>query len=160
MGGEEKNRVTVEIFGMQYRLVAESSPTYLKEIASLLDVRMREIAERNPKLDLPRVAVLAALRTMDDCFRLERKAEALERLARESEQRMREQAAALSEEAERLRAERDRLAVRVRELEEEVGQLRSTSCDPSIAEAYRKLQEEYAKLQAEYNEWIRFLEES
>lgn len=160
MGGEEKNRVTVEIFGMQYRLVAESSPSHLKEIASLVDGRMREIAGRNPKLDLPRVAVLAALRTMDDCVRLERKVEALERLAREAEQRMREQAAAVSAEMERLRNEREALAVRVRELEEEIARLRSTSCDPSVVEAYRKLQEEYAKLQAEYNEWIRFLEES
>lgn len=66
MNGEDKIRMTVDIYGTQYKLVSNSSPSYIKNVANLVNDEMHRIAEANPRLDLPKLAVLAAVNMADE----------------------------------------------------------------------------------------------
>lgn len=52
----------VLIFGDQYNLVSDESEDVVSRSASLVDLHMREIAQKLPSLDEKKVAVLSALR--------------------------------------------------------------------------------------------------
>lgn len=62
----------VKIFGDTYHLKGETTEQHLHRLAEMVDQRMREIAARSPHLDVPRVAVLAALSFADEVLRLRR----------------------------------------------------------------------------------------
>jgi cell division protein ZapA len=70
-----KNRLTVEIFGQTYPIVAKASPNYVRQVASHVDQKMRELAESNPRLDLTRLAVLSAVNIADEYLRLKQEYE-------------------------------------------------------------------------------------
>ena len=65
------NRVVIRIYGEEHRLCGDAPTSYLQDLATRVDARMREIAKANPRLGTSQVAVLAALNTMDDLARLE-----------------------------------------------------------------------------------------
>jgi cell division protein ZapA len=65
-----KNRLTVEIYGQQYQLAGKASPGHMRQVASHVDEKMRQIADRNPRLDTTRLAVLSAVNIADDYLRL------------------------------------------------------------------------------------------
>jgi cell division protein ZapA len=62
----------VEIFGSIYNVRGEKDPEYLQELASLVDGRMREIAQKVATVDSARIAILAALNIADELFQCRR----------------------------------------------------------------------------------------
>jgi cell division protein ZapA len=65
-----KNRLTVEIYGQQYHLTGKASPGHMRQVASHVDEKMRQIADKNPRLDTTKLAVLSAVNIADDYLRL------------------------------------------------------------------------------------------
>ncbi|MFL6236412.1 MAG: cell division protein ZapA [Thermoanaerobaculia bacterium] len=80
----------VEIFGEVYSVRGSDDNGYLQELASLVDRKMREVAER-VKGDTARIAILAALNLADELFQIQNRQEG-ERVE------IREKVAALTEE--------------------------------------------------------------
>jgi cell division protein ZapA len=74
---EEKNSIRVEIYDESYHLRG-SDPAYIQRLAELVDAKMRAVAQHTSTVDLPRVAVLAALNLADDYYQLKRKYEGIE----------------------------------------------------------------------------------
>ncbi|WP_246483945.1 cell division protein ZapA [Heyndrickxia vini] len=75
----EKNRITVGIYGHQYTIVGEDSANHIRQVASLVDEKMREIKSKNPSLDTSKLAVLTAVNAVHDYLKLKEKAEILEK---------------------------------------------------------------------------------
>ena len=63
-----ENRITVNICGTDYTLMAEESPSYMQKVAALVDARMGEImaSGRIRRLD---AAVLAATNIADELLK-------------------------------------------------------------------------------------------
>lgn len=59
----------VTICGRTYHLRGEGDPDYLHHLASMVDGKMRDIAESTGTADTLKVAILAALNLADDCVR-------------------------------------------------------------------------------------------
>jgi cell division protein ZapA len=64
-----KNRLNVEIYGQHYQITG-GTPATIKQVASLVDEKMRQIADKNPKLDTTRLAVLSACNIANDYLKL------------------------------------------------------------------------------------------
>jgi len=62
----------VTIYGRTYNLRGHSDPAYLEELASLVDGKMREVAEVTGTADTLKVAILASLNIADDYFEASR----------------------------------------------------------------------------------------
>lgn len=67
-----RNRLTVEIYGQQYNLTGKASPGHMRQVASYVDEKMRQIADKNPRLDTTRLAVLSAVNIADDYLQLKK----------------------------------------------------------------------------------------
>ncbi|WP_139491621.1 cell division protein ZapA [Brevibacillus dissolubilis] len=80
---EDKNRLTVEIYGQQYRLTGKASTSHMRMVAGYVDDKMREIAQGNLRLDTAKIAVLACVNMADEHFRLRQEYEELLRLLQE-----------------------------------------------------------------------------
>lgn len=72
-----KNKLNVEIFGQHYTVVGKEPVAFLRMVAGHVDDTMRQIAAANPRLDVTRLAILAALNIAGEYFKLK---EAYERL--------------------------------------------------------------------------------
>jgi len=79
MAGQE-NRVEVEIFGEYYTLKGDSSPGQMLALAKLVNRKMRQLAERNPRLTRTQAAVLAALNIAEELKKLQEEYDNLVRL--------------------------------------------------------------------------------
>jgi cell division protein ZapA len=62
--------VRVEIYDRLYLLRSESEEKYARQLAKLVDEKMRLIAEKTQTIDSLELAVLAALHFADECKRL------------------------------------------------------------------------------------------
>ena len=71
-----KNGIKVEIFGTEYRIKGDANADYIKQVAGLVDERMRQIAEASMTGSVAKIAILAAVNIADELLK--------ERLARES----------------------------------------------------------------------------
>jgi cell division protein ZapA len=71
-----KNGIKVEIFGTEYRIKGDANGDYIKQVAGLVDERMRQIAEASMTGAVAKIAILAAVNIADELLK--------ERLARES----------------------------------------------------------------------------
>lgn len=80
----------VEIFGAVYSVRGSEDREYLQNLATLVDRKMREVAQ-HVKGDMTRIAILAALNLADELFRVQKQQEG-ERVE------IREKVAALTEE--------------------------------------------------------------
>jgi cell division protein ZapA len=73
--GEDMNgkkcKMTVEIFGEAYPIKADIEPERVVQVAALLDRRMKQVANDNPRLSAAKIAILTALNMADDYLRLE-----------------------------------------------------------------------------------------
>jgi cell division protein ZapA (FtsZ GTPase activity inhibitor) len=58
--------VQVEIYGQSYNLRGEGDTSYLQELASFVDRRMRDVAEATATVDSLKVAILTALNIADE----------------------------------------------------------------------------------------------
>ena len=72
------NRITVNICGEDYTLVAEESTAYMEQVASLVDKKMTEIIA-GAKVGRGDAAVLAAVTLADELLKSEQTAENLRR---------------------------------------------------------------------------------
>jgi cell division protein ZapA len=63
-------RVQVEIFGHQYSIKGQEDPEYIRELASFVDSKMREVQKGTGTADPHRVAILTALMISDELHRL------------------------------------------------------------------------------------------
>ncbi len=73
MADGKKSRTTVEIYGQQYKIVADESKSHVKMVASLVDEKMKELKEMNSTLDVNKLAVLTAVNAVNDYLLLEQK---------------------------------------------------------------------------------------
>lgn len=71
--GHEKNRTIVSIYGQQYTIVGQENPDQVKEVATLVDRKMRELRSKNPYLDSNKLAVLTAVNIGNDYLALLKK---------------------------------------------------------------------------------------
>ena len=58
----------IEIYDQSYNVNADQNDDYLKELASYVDGKMREVAHATRMVDSVKVAVLAALNIADELF--------------------------------------------------------------------------------------------
>jgi cell division protein ZapA len=65
-----KNRITVDIYGVQYTIVGTESASHIRHVASIVDEKMREISSMNPSLDTNRLAVLTAINAVSDYLKV------------------------------------------------------------------------------------------
>jgi cell division protein ZapA len=71
--GHEKRRTNVSIYGQQYKIVGSENPDHIRQVASLVDKKMREIKGKNPYLDSSQLAVLTAVNIGNDYLSLIKK---------------------------------------------------------------------------------------
>ncbi len=64
--------VTVTIFGSEYTLKGDADPAYVREVARIVDERMREVAGKVQSPVLGKVAILAAVNLADEMLREKR----------------------------------------------------------------------------------------
>ena len=62
---ENKNKVTVKIYGTDYTILTEDSEEYLLELAYELDSDMKRLCQRSTRITATTAAVLSALDYLD-----------------------------------------------------------------------------------------------
>jgi cell division protein ZapA len=62
--------IQVEIFGQTYSIKAGNDPEYIRELAALVDTRMKDVQKGTGTADGYRIAILAALNIADELNRL------------------------------------------------------------------------------------------
>ena len=72
------NRVTMNICGEEYTLVAEESSAYMEKVGALVDKKMSELMNA-AQMGRSDAAVLAAVNIADDLFKAQESAENLRR---------------------------------------------------------------------------------
>jgi len=82
---EEVNKIKAVIYGQDYQIKGKASVDHLRLVALLVDHKMQEIGEGNPRLDLNRVAVLAAVNVADEYLKLRQEYEELLRVLEQSQ---------------------------------------------------------------------------
>ena len=75
---QQKNKISVEIYGQTYKIVGTESMGHMRLVASIVDDKMREISVHNPTLDNTKLAVLTAVNTVHELLKLKEQVEALE----------------------------------------------------------------------------------
>jgi cell division protein ZapA len=70
--------VQVEIFGHVYSIKGQDDPAYIRELASFVDAKMKEVQMGTGTADPHRVAILTALTITDELHRLRKAHESLE----------------------------------------------------------------------------------
>ena len=83
-----KRSVEVYIYGQKYVIRSESSEEYVKEVASLVDRKMREVAQRGSSVSTLNVAVLAALNIADELLKRSRDNEELLKKIKDQTERL------------------------------------------------------------------------
>jgi len=163
MNGSDKNRISVDIFGTQYKLMGTTSVSYLKMVASYVNDQMHRIAETNGRLDTPRIAVLAAVNMADEYFRLksdlDRAVEEYHKVKNDADgiREMKEEQGRLKEESRKWEEACNSLEFQVRELQL---RLQETAVkDRQKDEELQKLQEEAPLREAQLREELRELEQ-
>jgi Uncharacterized protein conserved in bacteria len=156
MENREKTSVRVEIYGKTYTLVgsADTPADHIQRVAQMVDSQMKKIAKNQPALDVPRVAVLAAVNLADELQRaLQERDQSADRFS-DDLKTLEEQKRELEE---RLHAEQQKN----HELESKLAEMARTPAREeaeSLRRDYARLEEEYRKLQSEFNEWIQLVE--
>ena len=83
MSQSSKNRITVDIYGVQYTIVGTESASHIRTVASIVDGKMREISSVNPSLDTNRLAVLTAINAVNDYLKVKDRLEQHEKQIKE-----------------------------------------------------------------------------
>lgn len=77
------SNVRVQIFGSEYRITSDTDPEHIREVASYIDQKMREIASALALRTRSTVAVLTAVNLADELFKIEEEDRRRDRDARE-----------------------------------------------------------------------------
>jgi cell division protein ZapA len=68
----KKNEIVVNIFGNDYRVISDDlDPERIKEVAEIVDARMKEIHREFPLPSTTKIAVLACLNLVDEYLQRE-----------------------------------------------------------------------------------------
>ena len=78
MGEQSKSRIAVDIYGHTYKIVGSESTGHMRLVASIVDDKMREIADHSPTLDSGKLAVLTAVNTVHEYLKLKEQFDTLE----------------------------------------------------------------------------------
>lgn len=78
LANQQKNRISVEIYGHTYKIVGDESTGHMRLVASIVDDKMRELKSLNPSLDSVTLAVLTAVNVVHESLKLNEKIEMLE----------------------------------------------------------------------------------
>ncbi|MFE8696952.1 cell division protein ZapA [Cytobacillus sp. FJAT-53684] len=78
MSDVQKNRTSVDIYGIQYIIIGTESPSHIRLVASMVDDKMREISSKNPSLGSNKLAVLTAVNAVNDYIKAKDRIEQLE----------------------------------------------------------------------------------
>ncbi|QUW22587.1 cell division protein ZapA [Sporosarcina sp. Marseille-Q4063] len=78
MADKEKTRIAVDIYGQTYKMVGKETSIHMRQVASVVDDKMREISSHNPTLDSTKIAVLAAVNSVHDYLKLKEQVEQME----------------------------------------------------------------------------------
>ena len=65
----EYNKVRITVCGKELALQTEESAGYMKELAKILDSKVRVFMEKNPSVDLTTASILVGLSILDDSFK-------------------------------------------------------------------------------------------
>lgn len=79
MENQHKTSVAVDIYGQTYKMVGTESSSHMRQVASVVDDRMREISAKNPHLDITKMAVLTAVNSVNDYIKVKEQVEQLEK---------------------------------------------------------------------------------
>ncbi|MGM0967920.1 cell division protein ZapA [Bacillus pumilus] len=80
-----KTKTTVEIYGQSFTIIGQETKMHMRHVASIVDDKMREINEKNPYLDINKLAVLTAVNVVHDYMKLKEQYEKLEIQLKEKE---------------------------------------------------------------------------
>lgn len=75
---QEKTRISVDIYGQNYKMVGSESSGHMRLVASIVDDKMREIHSHNGQLDIAKLAVLTAVNAVHDYIKVKEQLELLE----------------------------------------------------------------------------------
>lgn len=75
--------VRVQIFGSGYRIASDTDPEHIREVASYIDQKMREVASALALSNRSIVAVLTAVNLADELFKIEEESRQMDRISRE-----------------------------------------------------------------------------
>jgi cell division protein ZapA len=78
LADKEKLRIAVDIYGQTYKMIGKETSIHMRQVASIVDDKMREIGSHNPTLDSTKIAVLAAVNSVHDYLKLKEQVEQLE----------------------------------------------------------------------------------
>jgi cell division protein ZapA len=71
LSGDTRNRVTVDIYGQSYTIVGAESESHIRQVATMVDEKMREISRKAPILDTSKLAVLTAVNVIHDYLKIQ-----------------------------------------------------------------------------------------
>lgn len=75
---EQKNRVSVQIYGHTYNIVGPESTGHMRLVATMVDEKMREINTQIRGLDTKQLAVLTAVNAIHENLKLKEQLEQFE----------------------------------------------------------------------------------
>ena len=75
---KKKHGYAVDIYGQTYKMVGTETSSHMRQVASIVDDKMREISSHNPNLDSTKIAVLAAVNSVHDYLKLKEQVEQME----------------------------------------------------------------------------------
>ncbi len=81
-------RVQVEIYGQTYGLKGADEPAYIRELASFVDGKLKEVEKATGTVDPLRVAILTALTIADELRRQQSNSAERERAVYETSERL------------------------------------------------------------------------
>ncbi len=71
LSGDTRNKVTVDIYGQPYTIVGAESERHIRQVATMVDEKMKEISVKNPSLDTSKLAVLTAVNAINDYVKIQ-----------------------------------------------------------------------------------------
>ena len=78
MSEQQKTKISVDIYGQNYKMVGTETSGHMRLVASMVDDKMREIHSHNGKLDIAKLAVLTAVNAVNDYIKVKEQLEILE----------------------------------------------------------------------------------
>lgn len=75
--------VEIKILGQSYTIRTEEEETYIKELASYVDKRLKEIYAAAPNVSHGKAAIMAAFGIADELFKMKQKQEDFDRMIEE-----------------------------------------------------------------------------
>lgn len=78
MSEQRKTKISVNIYGQSYQIVGSESSSHMRQVAEIVDEKMREIRSNNVDFDVTKVAVLTAVNTVHDYLKAHERIEQLE----------------------------------------------------------------------------------